>query len=650
MLEDRKILISIAVAFFILSMFIYLLICWPVLYGAFVLDDWPNLTNLDKVEGWKGIFGYSLSGTSGAAGRPVSYFSFALQYKNWPNDPLPFKLVNLIIHLANSFLYYLCCYLFARHRNFNKSKALVFASISAAFWLFLPLHASTVFYVVQRMVLLAGFFTLLGIFGFLLGGYLERHQHVKSAKWIATLCMLTAYSLGVLSKENAILVGVFVTILYFQAVRRNIGESKKWWDYWVLCVAVFPVLIVAVYLFWGGRYLNGYDIREFTLEQRVYSQWNILWNYVEIIFFPSSEKINLFNDDFNFPSTPFDRVTLLSGFAWVFTISLSYLYRKKYPFFLFGTLWFLGGHLLESTVLALELVFEHRNYLPSAGLVIALVWAGFYFWDFIAKIEATSIKKILKITFTGGAVIYFLWMVMVLSKESVSWKDHGTFVMTAVYDRPDSLRAHQEAVSYLAKEGKYTDAAILLKIISRRWPDYTGTYAWMLFFQCIEPNVVIPQPEKIMDQFKQGGYDLGAAKALYEIYKLKKHQGCQEVSWPMFRAWVFALMSNPNWPPDGANDNLFRLEIFSYIEENYLSRANKAFALRNEDKMSISLLRLKVELLLAEGKNKESLSLVSRVKDRFENDKKLWTIDGQFFIDVEKRMIIEPEIIDDDKK
>ncbi|MBV1870883.1 MAG: hypothetical protein KUG76_08235 [Gammaproteobacteria bacterium] len=650
MLGYEKKPIFITAVVFGLFIFVYLLICRPVLYGTFVLDDWPNLNNLDKINGWEGIFGYSLSGTSSAVGRPISYFSFALQYRDWPGNPFPFKLVNLIIHVVNGFLYYLCCYLIACELNFNKSKTLVFASISAAFWIFLPLHASTVFYVIQRMVLLAAFFTLLGVFGFLFGTFLENRQRSKLGRWVATLGMLAAYSLGILSKENAILVGVFVGILYFQIVRRNISESKKWWDCWVLCVAVLPVLMVAVYLLWGGRYLNGYAIREFTLEQRIYSQWAILWNYIEITLLPSSMKINLFNDDFVVPSGLFDRVTLLSGFAWLFTIALAYLYRKKYPFLLFGMLWFLGGHLLESTVIALELVFEHRNYLPSAGLVIALVWAGFYFWERLTRIKATSIKMILKIALAGVVIIYFLWMLMVLSKEAVSWKDHETFVMTAVYDRPGSLRAHQEAVGYLAKGGEYTDAAILLKTISRRWPDNTGTYAWMLFFQCIAPNVIIPPPEKILGRFKQGGYDLGAAKALYEIYKLKKQQGCQEVSWPMFRAWVFALMSNPNWPPDGANDNLFRLEIFSYIEENNLSRANKVFSLRNENEMSISLLRLKVELLYAEGKNIETLYLVNRVKDRFKNDKKLWAINGQFFIDVEKGINAKPENIHNDKK
>ncbi|MCK5432896.1 MAG: hypothetical protein KAJ03_09140, partial [Gammaproteobacteria bacterium] len=44
--------------------------------------------------------------------------------------------------------------------------------------------------------------------------------------------------------------------------------------------------------------------------------------------------------------------------------------RKKLPLFCLGVLWFFGGHVLESTVYPLELVFLHRNYLPSIGILL----------------------------------------------------------------------------------------------------------------------------------------------------------------------------------------------------------------------------------------------------------------------------------------
>lgn len=46
---------------------------------------------------------------------------------------------------------------------------------------------------------------------------------------------------------------------------------------------------------------------------------------------------------------------------------------KKLPLFALDILWFFAAHSLESTILPLELVHEHRNYLASFGILLALV-------------------------------------------------------------------------------------------------------------------------------------------------------------------------------------------------------------------------------------------------------------------------------------
>jgi len=46
--------------------------------------------------------------------------------------------------------------------------------------------------------------------------------------------------------------------------------------------------------------------------------------------------------------------------------------QKEGPIVAFGVLFFLGGHLLESTILPLEIAHEHRNYLPMYGILLML--------------------------------------------------------------------------------------------------------------------------------------------------------------------------------------------------------------------------------------------------------------------------------------
>ena len=626
--------------FFLLgAAFVYFLVCWPALNGMFVLDDWPNLGGLEKVKSWKDIWLYSLSGPSSSVGRPVSYFSFALQSTHWPNNPLPFKQLSLFVHLANGLLCYSCCFICAIHLGFKRERVLFFAGLCALLWMFAPLHASTVFYVVQRMTLLAGFFTWLGILGFLAGSLLESKGRPYYGRCVATVFMVFAYMLGILSKENAVLVGVFVATLYYFIVTKNVKIGRRWWDVWVLVFAIMPVLLTAVYLVWNGRYLNGYGIRDFNTEQRFYSQWRILWEYTAKIVLPTAEQINVFNDDFEFSKSLFDPVkTFLSGIMWLVVILFSWATRKKLPFLLFGVTWFLGGHLLESTFVGLELYFEHRNYMPSFGFIFAIVWGGIAAWEWLDKYSSLKVKIWGRTFLIGSAAVYCLWFVMVLSAESMSWKDQKSFVFAALTDRPNSLRAHQEAASYLANQGDYHGSATLLRKIDVRWPDYPGTYAWMLYIQCVEPGIPIPNKEELTKRFETGRFDRGVSEALHELYLLKRKGACSHIAWTDFREWLEMLMRNPNLPRYGINDNLFRLKIFSYIVERDLSKANALFESREESSLNISLLRLKVELLSLDRRDKDALSVIQRVKERYSGNKKVWALNGHFFLDLEEKI------------
>ena len=626
-------------AFFFLCFFVYILVCWPALSGGFILDDWPNLSALEKVKNWPDIWAYSFSGTSGPMGRPLSYFSFALQANDWPDNSFPFKALNLVVHCINGLLCYVACYLYARHLHFNNKKTIVFAALCTFLWMFSPLHASTVFYVVQRMVLLASLFVWLGITGFLLGTLLELRGSPYAGRWIATISLALAYLLGMFSKESAVLLGVFVAVLYFVKVRGNFTSSQRWWDLWVIGVALMPVIVTAVYLCWGGRYLGSYSGREFSVEQRLYSEWRILWEYVSKIIFPTAVKINLLNDDFEFSKDLMNPLTTsLSGLAWLLLVMLGIAVRKKWPFILFGTLWFLGGHLLESTILGLELYFEHRNYLPSAGIIIAMVWGIFELWENVAQLQSRVMRVTGKVILFVVPGFYCVWFIGVLSNEAMSWQSQESFTLAAINDRPRSLRAHQVAASSMATEGDYLGSAMLLHKIDISWPDYPGTYAWLVFLHCVDGRVVMPAKQEVIERFKKGKFDHGTSDAFYEIYQAKRKGACEQLSWHAFRNYIHAVMSNENFPEYGLNDNLFRLEVFSYIEERDLQKVNALFENRNEKKMSISLLRLKMEMLSLSGREKETLSLIKRIKDRYRNNEKIWLINRHYFLDIENKI------------
>ena len=73
-------------------------------------------------------------------------------------------------------------------------------------------------------------------------------------------------------------------------------------------------------------------------------------------------------------------------YRWVVLVGLALWGVRRRAMWSFGLLWYLVGHSLESSLLSLELVFEHRNYVPSFGIL----FAGAYYlpWRPIPTISA----------------------------------------------------------------------------------------------------------------------------------------------------------------------------------------------------------------------------------------------------------------------
>ena len=109
------------------------------------------------------------------------------------------------------------------------------------------------------------------------------------------------------------------------------------------------------------------------------TQAHVIALYLKLFFVPIPGTMSLFHD--NFPIThALDGTTVLLLVGYVAAIVGAFALRQRAPWIGFGILWFFACHLLESTLIPLELVFEHRNYLAILGLCAALVGASAGYW------------------------------------------------------------------------------------------------------------------------------------------------------------------------------------------------------------------------------------------------------------------------------
>jgi hypothetical protein len=107
----------------------------------------------------------------------------------------------------------------------------------------------------------------------------------------------------------------------------------------------------------------------------------------------------------------------------------------------FGIAWFLIGHMLESTVLPLEIAHEHRNYLPLFGILLGAAWL------LLHALESSGGRKSLGIALTATMLIYFPFVTALRVHQ---FSDEVRRTQIEVQHHRKSARAQHEAGVVLA--------------------------------------------------------------------------------------------------------------------------------------------------------------------------------------------------------
>ena len=354
-------------------------IYWPGLHGGFFFDDGPSILLAQGVRlenlSLESMHQALISGGAGPSGRPIAQLSFALNYYFSGFDPFVFKATNLAIHFACGVIVFALALRFlsaaapaAKHRN-----ALIASGAVAALWLLQPIQLLPVLHVVQRMTSLSAFFLLAALL--LHVGGRERGDRTGAA-WIL-LAWGVLWPLSFFSKETGALFPLFVLAWEVILRRASSGGLDRFARGFVALVSLVLVAAAAYVLLGGARWLwAGYDLRPFSLLERLMTEGRILWFYLGLMVVPRINAFGLYHDDIVVstgllsPWTTLPALLGLAGLVW-----LVWRVRKCAPLAAFGIAWFLIGHALESTVLPLELAHEHRNYLPLLGILLAAGWA-----------------------------------------------------------------------------------------------------------------------------------------------------------------------------------------------------------------------------------------------------------------------------------
>lgn len=351
---------------------------FPGLHGPMVLDDFPQLEGLinSNNRSLDYLLQQYLNSSSGPLGRPVAMFSFILDSILWGNQLWHWKLTNVILHLFTvAALYWLTHALF-RYSVQPPSTRIWIALFVCTVWALHPLHVSTVLYTVQRMTILSALFSVLSMAAYLEGRYRLNDGIHSSYSWFA-LSIAIFLPLATFSKENGLLIPAYLILLealmfpqsLVHRLWRNLNHTYQ------LGIALAALALVVVGLWFVVSYIvgNGYAMRPFTLYERVLTELRVLVMYVVQVFAPSWSTLGFFHDDLPPSAGLFNPIsTLYSLFLLAGLLLGAIALRTRNSIASFGILLFFSSHLMESTIFPLELMFEHRNYLGSFGIILAI--------------------------------------------------------------------------------------------------------------------------------------------------------------------------------------------------------------------------------------------------------------------------------------
>ena len=500
----------------VLLVLLVLLSYWPGLSGEFLLDDVPNLHSLADAStpnNLSGAINYVFSGTAGPGGRPLSLATYLLNDNAWPSDPSSFKFTNLLIHALNGLLvlYFTLLLLPSLPTALAKQpeKHLFAAGICALLWSLHPLQISSVLYVIQRMTELSATFMLVGLIA-----YLKLRPQIAAAPRSAyiqlTLSVAISGLLAILAKENGILLLLYIFLLEKLILQKQQPIEHRYWNLWQRLVIQAPLLLLIAYIAINAKkYAIIYEYRGFTLWERLLTEARVLTDYLFRIFIPKLGGGGLYHDDYVVSRGLFEPISTVFALILIFALfAFALKARHRFPMLCFALLWFFASHILESSVLPLEIYFEHRNYLAIFG-VTSLITVAVY--NLPVKIKPiANVALVLLIGIFAGLTRF----------DATTWGKPNLAPFIWSNEHPSSIRAAQDAASAALRLNEKLLAAKIIAGSLQRNPNNSGLILQNMLLSCLTNSAQNIDFATIQQQLRQARFS-NAAIQVYEYLSVK---------------------------------------------------------------------------------------------------------------------------------
>lgn len=427
-------------------------------HGGFLFDDFPNIVDNPGVQpsdaSLPSLVRSALSSPSSEFKRPLASLTFAANFLTTGMDPAPMKITNVVIHLLNGLLVFLIArcviriLVLARHPGARHGGD-VSAALVAGAWLLLPINLTAVLYVVQRMESLANLFVLSGLLGYLCARRAMQTTPSRRYFLASALSITVPTVLGLLAKETAVMLPLYAFaadgILFRWRSGNAAGNVSGPADRRVLglfaIVLWVPMAVGLAWLLPGLLKPSGWSTRDFTMSTRLLTEARVVMDYLVATVLPTPPALPFYYDGIEVSqswASPWTTLPCVAGVGIL--IALAWCTRRRAPLFTLGMSLFVAAQLLTATILPLELVYEHRNYFASFGVMMAIVPSLAQPGTFL---DGTWANRLRLIGPSVLAALILLWTGMTAS-TSAEWGSPLALAQELASRAPNSPRAQYE--------------------------------------------------------------------------------------------------------------------------------------------------------------------------------------------------------------
>jgi len=419
----------------------------------FYFDDYTNIINIPLVKNLAHFTDFT-SVDQGVGRRYIGYLTFALNYRFHGLDVTGYHLVNIAIHIVASLLVYRLVSLTFRtphlseglDRDAAEARAGFPALLAALLFVAHPLQTQAVTYIVQRFASLAAMLYLLSLTCYIRARLIRNEpgkRAVTAVAWLAAA--LVSALMAMMTKETAFTLPIVILlyeVLFFT------GRLKRK----LLAIAcAVPLLAGSVVTLWAvssGRpvmefigYLDKATRLQTEMSRLDYlaTQCRVIVTYLRLVLLPLGQRLEYDYPVYHtFLTSP---VYLSAALLCALLAAAVYcLYLSRRPdnahdnraallrVIAFGIFWFFITNTIESSMIPIvDVIFEHRMYLPSAGLFMAIAAAVSLAGEAGSVIPGWPGTKILLVV--SGAVLLLAGMTVarnhVWRDEVTLWEDNA---------------------------------------------------------------------------------------------------------------------------------------------------------------------------------------------------------------------------------